>query len=96
MRCLYLPDGRVLVADENNRDEQNHRIRLLSTDLQQASTVTGDGEPGHRDGAAAQAQFNQPRCFALLPDGRVLVADRWNHRIRMLSADLQRVQHGGG
>ena len=50
---LQLPDGRVLVVDRNN-----HRLRMLSTDLQQVSTVAGDGERGHRDGAAVQAQFN--------------------------------------
>jgi glucose/arabinose dehydrogenase len=81
-----LPDGRVLVADSNNR-----RIRMLSADLQQVSTVAGDGEQGHRDGAAAQAQFNGPTGLALLPDGRVLLADRDNHRVRVLSADLQQV-----
>jgi glucose/arabinose dehydrogenase len=86
-----LPDGRVLVADYNN-----HRIRVLSADLQQVSTVAGDGEGGHRDGGAAQAQFNRPRGFALLPDGRVLVADDENHRIRMLSADLQQVSTVAG
>ena len=47
---LYLPDGRVLLSD-------HHRIRVLSADLQQVRTVAGDGEEGHRDGAAAQAQF---------------------------------------
>jgi hypothetical protein len=86
-----LPDGRVLVVDKNN-----HRIRMLSANLQQVSTVTGDGEVGHRDGAAAQAQFNMPDTLALLPDGRVLVADHWNHRIRMLSADLQQVSTVAG
>ena len=83
---LHLPDGRVLLADE-----ANHRIRVLSADLQQVSTVAGDGEEGHRDGAAAQAQFNQPAGLALLPDGRVLVTDLGNNRIRVLSADLQQV-----
>jgi hypothetical protein len=81
-----LPDGRVLVVDC-----ANHRIRLLSADLQQVITVAGDGEEGHRDGIAAQAQFNRPTALELLPDGRVLVADCWNHRIRVLSADLQQV-----
>jgi hypothetical protein len=81
-----LSDGRVLVADWGN-----HRIRMLSADLQQVSTVAGDGGHGHRDGAAAQAQFRSPHAFALLSDGRVLVADWGNHRIRMLSADLQQV-----
>jgi len=53
--------------------------------------VAGDGEYGHRDGAAAQAQFRNPTSLALLPDGRVLVADFGNDRIRVLSADLQQV-----
>ena len=53
----------------------NHRIRVLSADLQQVSTVAGAASAGHRDGAAAQAQFNCPCGLALLPDGRVLVAD---------------------
>ena len=74
-------------------DEWNHRIRVLSADLQQVSTVAGDGERGHwhEDGAAAQAQFNRPAGLALLPDGRVLVVDRGNNHIRVLSADLQQV-----
>ena len=74
----------------------NHRIRVLSADLQQVSTVAGDGEEGHRDGAAVQAQFDSPDGLALLPDGRVLVADSWNHRIRVLSADLQQVSTVAG
>jgi sugar lactone lactonase YvrE len=86
-----LPDGRVLVTDSNN-----NRIRMLSADLQQVTTVAGDGEMGHRDGAAAQAQFHNPTGLALLPDGRVLVVDQWNHRIRMLSADLQQVSTVAG
>jgi hypothetical protein len=49
---LRLPDERVLVADSGNR-----RIRVLSADLQQVSTVAGVGGLGHRDGSAAQAQF---------------------------------------
>jgi hypothetical protein len=39
------------------------------------STVAGYGEEGHRDGAAAQAQFNDPPGLSVLPDGRVLVVD---------------------
>ena len=84
-------DGRVLVADS-----WNHRIRMLSADLQQVSTVAGDGGQGHRDGAAAQAQFRHPSGLKLLTDGRVLIADQLNHRIRVLSADLQQVSTVAG
>ena len=86
IEMLCMPDGSVLVADLNN-----HRIRVLSADLQQVSTVAGDGERGHRDSAAAQAQFNRPTSLALLTDGRVLVSDWNNDSIRVLSADLQQV-----
>jgi acyl dehydratase len=88
---LYLPDGPLLMTDFDN-----HRIRMLSADLQQVSTVAGDGEVGHRDGAAAQAQFNGPSGLALLTDGRVLVTDKFNNRIRVLSADLQQVSTVAG
>jgi hypothetical protein len=81
-----LPDGRMLVVDCGN-----HRIRALSADLQQVSTVAGDGEQGHRDGAAAQAQLNSPTSLTLLPDSRVLVTDEGNNCTRVLSADLQQV-----
>jgi hypothetical protein len=75
----------VLVADRFN-----NRIRVLSADLQQASTVAGDGGEGHRIGAAAQAQIDFPGQLALLPDGRVLMTD-YKNCIRVLSADLQQV-----
>ena len=61
----------------------NHRIRMLSADLQQVSTVAGDGTRVHRDGAAVQARSRMPQGLALLPGGRVLVADP--DRIRLLS-----------
>ena len=85
-------------------DTYNNRIRMLSADLQQVSTVAGDSSfylslgvwfavGGHRDGAAAQAQFECPLGLALLPNGCVLVVEahvNWG-RIRVLSADLQQV-----
>jgi hypothetical protein len=88
---LQLPDGCVLVVDQ-----WNNRIRMLSADLQQVSTVAGDDVCGHRDGAVAQAQFFFPTGLALLPGGRVLVADEFNNCIRMLSADLQQVSTVAG
>ena len=81
---VVLSDGRILVADGHN-----HRIRVISADLQQVTTVAGAGTRGYRDGAAAQATFYYPCGLAVLPDGRVLVSQ--SHCIRVLSADLQEV-----
>jgi hypothetical protein len=62
---LHLPDGRVIVADCGN-----HRIRVLSADLQQVSTLTNADE------------LNNLRSLELLPDGRLLVGG--NDSIRVL------------
>ena len=86
-----LPDGRVLVADSYNAS-----IRLLSADLQHVSTVAGDGTMGHRDGAAAQAQFRRPHALALLPNRRVLVTDEVGNCIRLLDANLEMVSTVAG
>ena len=51
-------------------DRNNHRIRVLSADLQQVSTLTNVGELG------------DPNALELLPDGRLLVSTAT--RIRVL------------
>ena len=86
-----LPDERVLVADGD-------KIRVISADLQHVSTVAGTVEGGYQDGPSAQARFEGPSGLAVLPDGRVLVADYNNERVRVLSADLREVSTvaGGG
>jgi len=53
-------------------------------------------EPGHRDGAAAQALLGRPRGLAILPDKQILFTDRETNRIRLLSADLQTVSTAVG
>ena len=46
-------------------------------------TLAGSGATGYRDGVAAQARFDTPAGLAL--DGTdVYVADRYNHRIRVI------------
>ncbi|MFN0075121.1 MAG: hypothetical protein ACKVY0_01470 [Prosthecobacter sp.] len=41
---------------------------------------SGDGGPANR------AQFNGPHNLAILPDGKVLIGDTWNGRVRVVDA----------
>ena len=76
---LYvLADGSVLVADS-----LNHAIRMIKDG--QVTTVAGVGtEPGNADGVAHYAQFHHPTDVAVLPDGRLIVADEYGNKIRVL------------
>ncbi|MET3131360.1 sugar lactone lactonase YvrE [Oxalobacteraceae bacterium GrIS 1.11] len=75
------PDGNVYVADT-----YNDRIRRIGPDGQ-VSTLAGDGRPGRRDGAAAQAQFDTPCALALDGAGQIFIADTQNYAIRKLGLD---------
>ncbi len=71
-------------------DRANHRIRRITGDGT-VTTAAGTGVAGYLDGAAAQAQFNEPCRIAPASDGSVYIADCSNYRIRRLSADGQLV-----
>jgi len=69
--------GNVYVADSDN-----HCVRLISGGT--VSTAAGTGLEGFLDGDAGIAQFASPSDVAVDLDGRVLVADRDNHRLRRI------------
>jgi hypothetical protein len=73
-------DGTLYVADTGH-----HAIRRVMPDGQ-VTTLAGDGTPGYADGPGAQARFNGPIGVAVAPDGRVLVADTYNDRIRVVDS----------
>jgi cysteine-rich repeat protein len=74
--------GRVLVADS-----QNHRIRRIELDGT-ISTIAGTGSSDFSgdDGPATSAGLN-PLDVAVDADGRVLIADTGNSRIRRVELD---------
>ncbi|MSP92862.1 MAG: hypothetical protein EXR79_13830 [Myxococcales bacterium] len=74
------PAGNVWFADRNN-----HRIRRLGGDGV-VVTVAGSGTAGFANGGAGSAQFNVPSGVAVLGNG-IVVADRSNHRLRLVLAD---------
>lgn len=64
-------------------DTGNHAIRRITREGH-VSTVAGDGVPGFRDGPGARARFNGPIGLALDPAGRIIVADTYNDRVRVV------------
>ncbi len=77
---LALPSGGFLITDTFN-----NRVRRVWPDGT-ITTVAGTGAAGFSgDGPATQESLDQPKALALLPDGRVLVADAANDRLRVLT-----------
>jgi sugar lactone lactonase YvrE len=74
------PDGTLYLADTGN-----HAIRRITPDGR-VSTLAGDGTPGYADGPAHQARFNGPIGIAVAPDGRIVIADTYNDRVRVIDA----------
>jgi len=71
--------GNVYVADY-----LNSRIRKI-TAAGVVSTLAGDGTPGHRDGAGAQAQFIAPEGIAVDAKGNLYVADTGTGLVRKIT-----------
>jgi murein DD-endopeptidase MepM/ murein hydrolase activator NlpD len=73
--------GSLYVADTGN-----NAIRRVGRNGD-VSTVAGDTTPGYRDGPAQKAQFNGPVGVAVAADGRIIVADTYNDRVRAIERD---------
>ena len=71
--------GNIVVADTFN-----NRICRINPD-RTVSTLAGTGVPGFADGDAHGAQFNSPRGVTTDLAGNIIVADTYNHRIRLIS-----------
>ena len=78
-----LADGTIYIADT-----VNHRIRRVAPDGT-ITTIAGTGSAGYSGdgGPAALAQLSSPHAVDALPDGRLLIADMGNHRVRQVAAD---------
>ncbi len=65
-------------------DTYNDKIRLIENG--RVTTVAGSSE-GYADGANVQAKFDTPCGLALTADGKIIVADSNNHRLRVIETD---------
>ena len=72
--------GNLLIADEN------HRVRRVDASSGIITTVAGNGTSGFSDdgGPATSASLNLPRGVAVDTSGNVYIADRSNHRVRLV------------
>ncbi|WP_330478124.1 redoxin domain-containing protein [Streptomyces platensis] len=76
-KAVRLPGGSFLVSDTTR-----HQLVELAADGEQVLRRIGTGERG-----LTPDTFNEPQGLALLPDGKVAVADTVNHAIRVLDLD---------
>ena len=74
--------GALLIADAGN-----HRVRRVSGGV--ISTVAGTGEQGFAGdgGAATAAMLDSPGGVAVMSDGRIVIADTRNERLRVVAVD---------
>jgi sugar lactone lactonase YvrE len=77
-------DGRMLYV----ADSLNNRIRRIDLDTGIVDCIANaSAQPGYTGdgGPALQATFNFPSDIELGPDGRLYVADRYNHVVRAIN-----------
>ena len=69
-------------------DTENQRIRKVTTATGIITTIAGNGDYGFSgdDGVATAAALQCPSSVAVDGDGNVYIADRYNHRIRKVTA----------
>ncbi|MGC0272201.1 NHL domain-containing thioredoxin family protein [Pseudactinotalea sp. Z1739] len=80
--------GRIWLADA-----ETSAVRRLDVGAGEVHTAIGQGlfEFGHRDGPAGQALLQHPLAVAVLPDGRVAIADTYNGAVRVFDPDTEQV-----
>ncbi|MEU5210826.1 thioredoxin-like domain-containing protein [Streptomyces sp. NPDC020742] len=76
-KAVRLPGGGFLVSDTTR-----HQLVELAEDGERVLRRIGSGERG-----LTPDSFNEPQGLALLPDGRVAVADTVNHALRVFDPE---------
>jgi hypothetical protein len=83
---FYSPSD-VIVTEAGNifiSDTFNHAIRVIPRSSDSVYVLTGNGEPGFKDGIMAEAMFSSPIAIAEERSGAILVVDAGNRTIRRL------------
>jgi sugar lactone lactonase YvrE len=85
--------GHIYIAERDN-----HVIRKVDGRSGLLSTFAGTGVAGFSGdgGPASKAQLRQPHSIAVGPDGRLLICDVGNHRIRAVDPSTGNIETIGG
>ena len=85
--------GHLYIAERDN-----HVVRKVDGATGAISTLAGTGVAGFSGdgGVASSAQLRQPHSIALAPDGRLLICDVGNHRIRAVDLSSGTIETIGG
>jgi sugar lactone lactonase YvrE len=85
--------GHMYIAERDN-----HVVRKVDGVTGVMSTLAGTGLAGFSGdgGPAAQAQLRQPHSIAIAPNGRLLICDVGNHRIRAVDLSTGVIETIGG
>ncbi|HEU4731561.1 MAG TPA: hypothetical protein VFT22_26885, partial [Kofleriaceae bacterium] len=78
-----LPDGRLAVADY-----LHHVVELVDPGTGKVTTIAGAWDaPGMAEGPGAVARFSAPYYVGVRADGKLMVTDFDNNRIRLVALD---------
>ena len=77
-------------------DTGNHLIRKMIPGGEVTTLAGSAGMKGYADGVGGQARFNGPSAVAVDLTGNLIVADRDNHMVRMVSPEGVVTTLGGG
>ena len=77
-----LGNGLVAVTESTG-----HAVQLLDPQTGVSTLIAGGNPKGLLDGPGATAQFNSPQGIAVAPNGALVVADRLNHRLRVIDTN---------
>jgi DNA-binding beta-propeller fold protein YncE len=85
--------GHMYVAERDN-----HVIRRIDGRTGRVSTLAGTGTAGFGgdNGPASSAQLRAPHSIAIAKDGRLLICDVGNHRIRAVNLETGTIDTIGG
>lgn len=78
-----LSDGRLALTDY-----EHHIVELFDPNTKQLTPLAGARDvPGYADGTGSAAKFNSPYGIAQRSDGKLIVADKGNNRLRLVGLD---------